>query len=188
MSLQISYQFTRRDYVALSCALVKQPLAKRLKRLALWLIAVLCLLAAAGWFAGMPLTEHPEMLLPDALGGTMPMSFAALLVVIAIAMLWPEGPSAVMGFLAYRSVPFADQDYGIELDDGGINISTEGASSHIDWPRLQRLIEYRSTVVLAIGPRQGLGLPLRALPPGTDRAALIAYIKARTKPDLPHVR
>jgi hypothetical protein len=187
MSLQFSYHFTRGDYVALSEALLKRSISRRLMRLALWLALMAGVLSISGWLGGMPLADIPTILSPKMAGGIMPNWFAGLMALLAITLVWPEWLIRLAAYFSYKRMAFADQDYLVELNDDGVHIRTDGASSQIDWARMLRVIETRKHVILAVGARQGACLPLRALPPGTDKAAVIAYVKTRAKPDLPHV-
>ncbi|MER2606785.1 MAG: YcxB family protein [Siculibacillus sp.] len=175
MSQRVSFRMARADYVALTTAVGRRPLAMRLATV----VATLSLMVFA-----MSVLQSADpaggTMLTDALrGGSEWYPFYAFAVLVALGLFFRH---RILGFnaaMTYSRMPLADADVTVEIADADIRVT---APTGFDWrfPKaaIRRLIETPTHLIIAVGAREGVPVPKAAFASDTVRDLFVKRLVA----------
>mgnify|MGYP001767775385 CR=1 FL=1 len=158
MSEKLSFRFERADWVALSTAVARRPLAFRLA-------VVVAMLSATVMVMSLVSSSDPNAgtLLADAMrGGSEWYPFFLFVVMVGLGTVFRHvlvGFNARMGF---GRMPLADKEMAVELGDTDIHVTAPEFDWRFPWAAVSRVIETPSHLVLATSGREGLPIPRTA--------------------------
>ena len=174
MSEKFAFRFQRADWVALSTAVARRPLAFRLA-------VVVAMLSATVMVMSVVSSSDPTAgtLLADALrGGSEWYPFYLFFAMIMLGTLFRHvlvGFNARMGF---GRMPLADKEMAVELGDTDIHVTAPDFDWRFPWAAVSRVIETPTHLVLATSGREGLPIPRTAFADAKGHERVRAFILA----------
>lgn len=167
MSETVTYPFARADWVALSTAVARRPLAFRLAVV----VAVLSFLVIVMSFVEAGDGSGRTVLVAARDGGPAWYPWYLFAALMALGLFFRHrivGFTAAMGF---SRMPLADKPLVVDLGDTEVHVTAPDFDWRFPWAAVARVIETPTHLVLATGGREGLPIP---------RAAVADYEKIRT--------
>lgn len=184
MSEKISFRFQRADWVALSSAVARRPLAFRLA-------VVVAMLSATVMVMSLVSSSDPTAgtLLADAMrGGSEWYPFFLFVALIALGTIFRHvlvGFNAAMGF---GRMPLADKQMSVDLGDTEIHVTAPEFDWRFPWEAVSRVVETPSHLVLATSGREGLPIPRTAFADAKGYERVRAFVLARLPQGAAHDR
>lgn len=175
--MTLSYRYLRSDFVAMSLALSRPSLAKRLLVVGGYYAFLVAIAYALIWWHG------PKGLTPLNLVPELPL-WAWIFVIVASALLLAPHwlLTSPMAAMIFSSNAVANQQLEFTLNERGIStrvIDLE-ITSQIGWAAVQRLIETRHGLFLTISRREALVLPRRSFDGTGNYDAIKGFIASQT--------
>lgn len=174
MSEKVSFRFQRADWVALSTAVARRPLAFRLA-------VVVAMLSATVMVMSVVASSDPTAgtLLADAMrGGSEWVPFYVFVVLVAVGTVFRHvliGFNAAMGF---GRMPLADKEMAVDLGDAEVRVRAPDFDWRFPWAAVSRVIESSTHLVLATGGKEGLPIPRSAFADATAYERVRAFVLA----------
>jgi hypothetical protein len=185
MSETVSFRFRRADWVAMSTAVARRPLAFRLALVVFVLgFAVIVL----GLVPANPPAEGSQ--LAEALkGGSEWYPWYGFGLLMVLGLLFRHhlvGFNAATGF---ARMPLAEKELTVAFGDEEIHAAAAPDFEwRFPWAAVARLIETPTHLILATGGRQGLPIPRDAFADGAAYERTRAFILAHLAEGTPHER
>ena len=173
----IRYIFERSDFVALTQALIREPLSQRLLKL---LIAILFALhvVIVGWIAGddTPFADQYR----KAYGAFAPLLLLPLVLVVSSGFI-----ATLMAMLVFKRNASANQEVTLWLRQEGVVASAGGLRSEVSWPAIVRVIDTPTRVFLALSRREALVVAKRGFASDEEADRALAFIIDHVDPATP---
>ncbi|NTJ41689.1 YcxB family protein [Agrobacterium larrymoorei] len=177
---KIKYIYERRDFVALTRALIKRPL---------WQIALKLFFASliaghifvVGWLVG-----GTDRLPPDYM--SFYFYFSPLLFAPLFFVLFGDYIAGLNAALIFKRNASANKEISFELLEHGFIASSDDIRSELSWASITKVIETDHHLFLAISRREALTLPKRAFASETDFARTMDFVRNHVSPQTPIVK
>jgi len=181
MAHHLEYTMSRADFVALSTAVARRPLLFRLA----WVAALWAL--AGGVMSVLPGGATGLSMLDELLAGNRDWwPLLALLVLFSVLALFRHRLAGLNAAAGYARMPLADRPMTVDLDETEVRVTAGEFDWSFPWGAVVALVESPDHLVLAVGGREGLPLPRRAVASAADWQALGAFVTAHLAPGARH--
>lgn len=180
MMHKIEYIYQRRDFVAVTRALIRRPF---------WITALKLLLAA--------LIVGHVFIIDAVVGADAEFSLAYLNSYFDFLPLWVfllfiigfgDGLAGLVAAFVFKKNASANKSIRVELHENGIHASSEDIRSEIGWKSIVKVIETNGYLFLALSKREALALPKRAFSSEADFAEALRFVGKHVSPQTPMVK
>ena len=175
----ITFRYARADFVALTLALSRPTWRNRLVSVAIFFALMLGVMAVT---AGS--LEMFGRLLSELVTGGWPLWFYVIVVAGVPFLLFGYLLSIPIAMQVYPKNAVADQEITIALDGSGISSEAPGLAAQIGWAAVEKVIETKDHLFLAISRREAVALPRRAVDGDAAFDAIRAYVCAHIGKDV----
>lgn len=155
-AFEITYTMTSWDYAAMTRFVMRRPLWRGLVVLALWLVAVWCLIAySTGVY-------NPVTLIRGIMLSGQAWFFILVLALFAFFALMGHWLMWALSFLYYRQLAAADATITMALTEEGIEGTSTIADTKVPWSTVKRVVRAPTYLFLPISKREAFVFPRRA--------------------------
>ncbi|WP_165498255.1 YcxB family protein [Siculibacillus lacustris] len=182
MSQTFEFRMARTDWVALSTAVARRPLAFRIATV----VAMASLVAMVLAFLSAP--DGGTLLASALAGGADWYPFYGIIALFAVALLFRHrliGFNAAAGF---ARLPLADKLLVVDAEETDVHVVAPDFDWRFPWAAVFRLIETPTHLVIATGGREGLPVPRRAFADAAAFEAFRAFVVAHLPEEASHER
>ncbi|WHA40438.1 YcxB family protein [Agrobacterium larrymoorei] len=177
---EIRYIFERRDFVALTRALVRRPF---------WTTAlkfIFASLIAGHVFVVQLMLSTGKRISADYLDfyfKSLPLWFLPLVFTAC-----GDHLAGLLAAYVFKKNASANKEIIIDLQDDVIRARSDDIKSEIGWKSIVRVIETDKYLFLALSKREALTLPKRAFPSDAALADTMQFVREHVSPQTPVVR
>lgn len=176
---KFSYVFERRDFVALTKAMVRRSV------LATVLTLFFAIIIATHIFIFMAL-KGAESVPPDYVKlyvNLLPLWFLPL-----IFTLFGRQLAGLLAAYVFKKNASANKEIVMELQESSILARSEGIRSEVSWTSIVRIIETDRHLFFALSKREALTLPKRAFASEAEFAEALRFVSSHVSPQTPIVK
>ncbi len=157
-----------RDYAAMVTAMTQRSMKQRLLIGSVWSAAAI---ATAYWLGDGA---------PRSIVGNIVLVAPVIAIMVAILLFSPR-INGLASRRVFRETAYANTEVTTFFTAVGVDMHCSGIDTHVDWSSVERIIETKAYVFLAISKRQALIVPRRAASSDQAFDDAVAFARSRIR-------